>query len=118
MEQRLNQVSLLILVPVRFPREELSPNLVAVISLHFKQWIKGSSPRAGVWLWLVGRAAVTTVESPGSAALGLGALSSAALPLGDTQLFKTGSPSKSIRSESWPVPEVILIHIMGLARQL
>lgn len=34
-ERRLNQV--LILVPARFPREELSPNLLTVISFHFKQ---------------------------------------------------------------------------------
>lgn len=34
-ERRLNQV--LILVPARFPREELSPNLVTVISFRFKQ---------------------------------------------------------------------------------
>lgn len=73
-EQRLNQVSLPILIPARFPPEELSPDLVTAISLRLKQWIKGDSARAGVRLGLVGRAVVTAVGAPGSAPLGLGAL--------------------------------------------
>lgn len=39
---------------------------------------------------LLGRAVVTTVRSPGSAALGLGALCSATLPLGAAQLSQAG----------------------------
>lgn len=52
-----------------------------------------------VWLWLVGRAVVTSVASPGSVALSLGrrAPSSATLPLRAPQLSWAGDKEALLR---------------------